>query len=164
MKSGGSGETVDANPDFRDLFRCLNDEGARFLIVGAYAVMFHTEPRYTKDLDIWVEATPENARRVWNALARFGAPMEGVTEQDLCSPELVYQVGVEPNRFDVLMGIRGLEFGDAWEHRVETTYSGEPVSILGLDDTIRAKAAAGRPQDLLDLSRLEARKRGRTQG
>jgi len=150
---------VEENPDFRDLFRCLNDAGARYLVVGAYAVIFHTEPRYTKDLDVWVDPTPENAAKVWNALAEFGAPLADVTMGDLCDPALVYQVGVAPNRFDVLMAVEGLAFSEAWDRRVTSTYAGQLVHILGLDDVIRAKTAAGRPQDLIDLKSLELRKR-----
>ncbi|MCZ6794830.1 MAG: hypothetical protein O7J95_14575 [Planctomycetota bacterium] len=150
---------MEGNPDFRDLFQCLNDGEARYLVVGAYAVIFHTEPRYTKDLGLWVEPEPGNASRVWNAIARFGAPVAELTTEDLCDPELVYQVGVEPNRFDILMAVKGLTFPEAWRNRVESTYADQPIHVLGLDDTIRAKKAAGRPQDLVDLKNLEARKR-----
>lgn len=153
---------METNLDFRDLFRCLNDEGARYLVAGAYAVIFHTEPRFTKDLDIWIDPTRENAKRVWDALARFGAPLSGVATEDFCDPELVYQVGVEPNRFDILMAVKGLAFEDAWERRVQSTYVGEPIAILGLEDTIRAKKSAGRPQDLIDLGHLKSRRRGRS--
>lgn len=150
---------MESNPDFRDLFRCLNDERARYLVVGAYAVIYHTEPRYTKDLGIWVEPNRENAEWVWRALAAFGAPVDELSTADLCDPDLVYQVGMEPNRFDILMGIPGLSFEQAWKGRVSCKYAGEPIRVLGLDDTIASKRAAGRPEDLLDLSRLEAKRR-----
>lgn len=153
---------AETNPDYRDLLRELNSAQARYLVVGAYAVIFHAEPRFTRDIDLWVEPTPENAERVWTALAQFGAPLSDLTKSDLCNPEMVYQIGVAPNRIDVLMGVGGLDFSDAWKNRVESTYGGEPIRFIGLDDLIRAKEAAGRPQDQLDLTLLrEARARRR---
>jgi hypothetical protein len=152
---------VESNPDFKDLFRCLNDAGARYLVVGAYAVIFHTEPRYSKDIDIWVEPSPGNADKVFRALARFGAPLADLTVEDLANVELVYQIGVEPNRIDILMAVNGLRFEDAWAHRVPSRYEDQPVSILSLEDTLASKIAAGRPQDLLDAAALDAaRKKG----
>lgn len=144
------------NPDFRDLFSAFAAAEARFLVVGAYAVIHHTEPRYTKDVDLWVEPTPENAARVLGGLRAFGAPVAGLTEGDLCDPEVVYQIGVEPNRIDLLTSLEGLEFAPAWERGVPTTYGGVPIRVLGLEDLITTKRAAGRPQDLLDAARLEA--------
>jgi hypothetical protein len=149
------------NADFRDLFQCLNDAGVRFLVVGAYAVMYHTEPRYTKGLDVWVEPTPENAERVWKALAEFGAPVSELTVANLQDPELVYQVGIEPNRFDILMAVAGLTFEEAWTNRVSTTYADQTIGILCLDDILRAKTTSARPQDIFDATRLEAAKRRR---
>ncbi len=143
------------NPDFRDLFSELNAAEARYLIVGAHAVTFHSVPRYTKDIDVWIEPTRENAGRAFSALSRFGAPVENVTVDDLCSPGVIFQIGVEPNRIDVLTSIGGLEFGEVWSRRVASTYGGVPISVLGLDDLIVSKKAAGRPQDLLDVEWLE---------
>jgi hypothetical protein len=88
--------------DFRELLSALNAARARYIVVGAYAVMHHTEPRYTKDLDVWVEPTPANARRVLEALRAFGAPTESLAVEDLCDPGVIYQIGVEPVRVDVL--------------------------------------------------------------
>jgi len=124
------------------------------LIVGAYAVMKYTEPRYTKDLDIWVDATPDNARRVFKALAEFGAPMDSVTVADFANPELVFQIGIEPHRIDVMMQIKGLEFSQAWSHRVETNFEDVAIALLSKKDLLISKTAAGRPQDLIDIDRL----------
>ena len=143
------------NPDFRDLFRVLNEEEAEFLVVGAHAVIYHTEPRYTKDLDLWVKPTSENAERVYRALARFGAPLLDISTMDFCNPDLVYQIGVAPNRIDVLMGVSGVDFNSAWADRVESTYGGIPIRIMGKTSLMAAKKAAGRPQDLLDLKKLQ---------
>jgi uncharacterized nucleotidyltransferase DUF6036 len=147
------------NPDFRDLFAALRDADARHLVVGSLAVTYHASPRYSKDIDLWVDPAPENARRVWAALERFGAPLDQLTVQDLSAPETVFQIGVEPNRIDLLTSIAGLSFEAAWQHRVESTYAGIPIYLIGLDDLITAKRSAGRPQDLLDIELLERAKR-----
>jgi hypothetical protein len=101
------------NSDFRDLFAALNAVGARYLVVGGYALALHAEPRFTKGLDIWIDRTPENAQMVWNALAAFGAPVTKVSPSDLASPDLVYQLGVPPSRVDILTSIDGVDFASA---------------------------------------------------
>ncbi len=93
------------NRDFRDLFSELCAVDARFLVIGAHAVMFHAVPRYTKDLDVWIEPSPANARRVHAALARFGAPMESLEVEDLATPGTIFQIGVEPNRIDIVTAV-----------------------------------------------------------
>ena len=143
------------NPDFKDLLRALLSASARFLVVGAHAVAYHTEPRYTKDIDIWVEPSARNAERVWAALLDFGAPLADVSQADFAKPNLVYQMGIEPNRVDILMGIDGVRFATAWRNRVRTSYGGVTIHVLGRSDLIRSKRAAARPQDLLDLERLQ---------
>lgn len=145
-----------SNPDFRDLLYAFCGEGVEFLIVGAHAVMRYTEPRYTKDLDIWVNPTPENASRVMRALAIFGAPLDGVKEADFTDPEVVYQIGVAPSRVDVLTSVAGLHFRDAHDRRVEGTYGGVPVAFPNKEDLIAAKRASARPQDMLDIERMES--------
>lgn len=142
------------NRDFRDLFAEFSARGVRFLVVGAHAVMFYTVPRYTKDLDLWVECSHENAARVLAALDEFGAPLADLTAQDLATAGTVFQIGVEPNRIDLLTEVEGVAFGQAWERAVESTYGEVPIRILAKADLIRAKTAAGRPQDLLDLEWL----------
>lgn len=149
------------NRDFRDLFSALGAAEARFLVVGAYAVIHHTEPRYTKDVDLWVEPTRGNAGRVLAALKAFGAPTAALTEDDLCDPEVVYQIGIEPNRVDLLTSLGDLAFDAAWDRSVETSYGEVPIRVLGLEDLIAVKRAAGRPQDLIDAERLEAARRRR---
>jgi hypothetical protein len=143
------------NPDFRDLFKAFNGEGVEYLLVGAQAVIIHAQPRYTKDMDVWVRASGENAERVFRALATFGAPLEGVTPRDFTDPNLIYQIGVAPNRVDIVMSIAGVDFEAGWANRVESTYGGTPIHVIGKDDLIRAKKASGRPQDLLDVDALE---------
>jgi len=143
------------NPDFKDLLSILNGCEVKYLIVGAYAVMYFTEPRYTKDIDIWIEPTPENAERAWQALAKFGSPLKKVSLADFCNKELIYQIGVAPNRIDIMMDIPGVSFKTAWKNRVASTYDAVPINILNRNELIRAKKKAGREQDRLDLERLK---------
>ena len=158
-RPGRSGGRWALNPDFRDLLSAFCAAEARFLVVGAHAVSFHAIPRYTKDIDFWVEPTPGNARRVWEALARFGAPLEGVSIDDLQTPGTVVQIGVEPNRIDILTRVAGLDFPSAWDRRVSSTYDGVPVAFPCIEDLLVSKRACGRPQDLLDAEWLEKAKR-----
>lgn len=144
-----------ANPDFKDLFSIFNEENVEYLVVGAHAVIYYSVPRYTKDLDVWVNPSRENAERVYRALARFGAPLQNISIKDFQEKDLVYQLGIEPNRIDVIMGIAGIEFASAWKKKRESTYDGVPIHILGKESLIKAKKAAGRPQDLLDLDKLK---------
>lgn len=144
------------NQDYFDMFAALNAANVRYLVVGAYAVGFHVEPRTTKDIDIWVEATAENAQRLFKALAEFGAPLENVTVADFCNEEMVYQIGVPPNRIDIIMGLEGVAFDDAWQNRVEAPYDGQKVTMIGREELIEVKKRAGRPQDVEDLKALEA--------
>jgi hypothetical protein len=150
------------NPDYGDLFRTFNEHRVKYLIVGAYAVIFYAEPRYTKDLDLWVEPTRENADRVWKALAEFGAPLDGLSLQDFSNPELIYQIGVEPNRIDIMMAVPGLEFEAAWNRRAISSYGGQEIFILDLSDLIHAKRTTNRESDRLDLRLLEQAKKGET--
>ncbi|OPX33268.1 hypothetical protein B1H10_06250 [candidate division KSB1 bacterium 4484_188] len=146
------------NSDLIDLLRLLNENQVKYLIVGAYAVIYYAEPRYTKDLDIWVEPSKKNAQKLWKALAEFGAPLENVTIADFQNPEIVFQIGVEPNRIDILMGIEGLTFKTAWKRRLKIQFDSVKVSILSIDDLITSKKMAGRLQDKLDLKYLKKAK------
>lgn len=147
---------MSANHDYKDLFRILNEEAVEYLVVGAHAVIFYAEPRYTKDLDIWVGATSENAKKLWESLSKFGAPLKDVTIGDFTDKDLVYQIGIEPNRIDILMSIAGVEFEEAKKNRQESTYDGVKINIIGKQDLIKAKKASGRKQDILDVERLES--------
>jgi hypothetical protein len=146
---------VAINPDFKDLFAALNETGARYLLVGGYAVAFHAEPRFTKDLAVWTEPDQDNAARVLEALRRFGAPLHELTADDLARPNVVFQMGVAPNRIDIVTGIDGVAFSEAWPGRAETTYGDQRVPVIGRRHLVQNKRASARPQDLLDLAILE---------
>ena len=143
------------NQDFRDLFAALNDAGARYLLVGGYALAVHAVPRFTKDLDVWIEPTPENAALVITALRSFGAAMESLAEPDLARPGVVFQIGVPPNRIDIITEVDGVSFPDAWPARVATSYGDQTIPVIGRAHLIANKRAAGRPQDLVDATLLE---------
>lgn len=145
---------MEISSDFADLLRLLNDEGARYLVIGALAVSYHSQPRATADFDLWVDRSPENAVRVRRALASFGAPIEDLSLQDLTSDDLVYMIGAIPVRIDVLTDISGVTFEAAWPKRVAATFDGVDANVIGLDDLIDNKRAAGRDKDRLDLRRL----------
>jgi hypothetical protein len=143
------------NPDFRDLLSALSAEGAEYVIVGGHAVMFHTTPRFTKDLDIWVRPTIENAERVRRALVAFGAPVDNLTVEDLSVDGTIFQIGVPPNRIDLLTSIQALEFDAAYARSVAGRYGDVPIRLLGIDDLIANKRSVGRKQDEIDVENLE---------
>lgn len=142
------------NRDFLDMLSALSEEGAEFLIVGAHALAVHGHPRATGDLDIWINPTSDNAARTLRALQRFGAPLHDLTADDLSRPTVVFQIGLPPSRIDILTGISGVSFPEAWERRVTVTLEGLSIAILGRDDFITNKRAVGRPKDLSDLALL----------
>ncbi len=143
-----------ANSDFNDLLRIFSANSVKYLVIGGYALIQYTEPRFTKDLDLWIATDSRNASAVYNALREFGAPLSGLTKDDFAEEGYFYQMGVPPVRVDVFMGIPGLEFKLAWERRMETDIDGLIVPYISREDLITAKLASGRPQDLIDAQSL----------
>jgi predicted nucleotidyltransferase len=145
------------SPHYRELLQALNELEIEYLIVGGYAVMKYTEPRYTKDLDLWVHNSPENSKRLYHALARFGAPLahDGITSETFTKNDVVYQIGVAPVRIDISTHIDGVAFEIAWPNRVQGTIFGLPVSFISLADLIINKQATGRDSDLNHLKQLQ---------
>jgi hypothetical protein len=143
------------NPDFVALLRELSAAEARFMVVGGYAVSFHSRPRATGDIDVWVEPTAANAARVFRALRAFGAPLQDLAEADLTRPDVVYQIGVPPRRIDLLTSLTGLSFDDAWADRTPGMLGGLEVPFIGREALIRNKRELGRARDLADLESLE---------
>jgi predicted nucleotidyltransferase len=143
------------NSDSIELLKAFDQENIKYLIVGGYAVGFHAEPRYTKEIDIFISTDPENARAIYRTLVAFGAPLDEIEPEDFQNQELFYQIGVPPNRVDILMGIPGVAFEKAWTNRVQTDVDGVPLKYIALDDLIAAKKASGRDQDLMDIKSLE---------
>jgi hypothetical protein len=143
------------NPDFIDLLRAFIAADVRFLVVGAYALGLHGRPRGTGDLDVWVDATPDNAPRVMHALRAFGAPMQDITEADFSKPGITYQIGVPPGRVDILTDLTGLSFAEAWPERIQGPFGEITVDFIGRQAFIRNKRATGRTKDLADIESLE---------
>jgi hypothetical protein len=146
---------VKTNSDFRDLLAALNAAGAEYLVVGAHALAAHGHPRASKDLDVWVHATVDNAERTYRALAAFGAPLDDLRVDDLSTAGTIFQIGVEPVRIDIITSIDGVDFEEAWPDRVSADYGGQPVSVISRKHLIQNKRAAGRPQDVADVDALE---------
>ena len=144
------------NRDFAEMLKALAAESVEFLVVGAYAVAGHGVPRATGDIDLWVRPTPDNAARVWRALERFGALRSRVSPEAFTQPDVVYQIGLPPNRIDFLTTIDGVAFDDAWAEKVPCVVSGIAFNMLSLRHLLENKRATGRPQDLADVARLQS--------
>lgn len=140
--------------DWRAFIESLNSSGVEYLIVGAVALAYHGFPRYTGDLDIFVRNTPENAQRLEAALARFGFGSVGLKAADFVNSYQVIQLGVAPNRVDLLTSLTGVTFEDAWAGRVEGDLGGIRANFIGRQTLIENKQATGRPQDHADLDAL----------
>ncbi|MGA8618947.1 MAG: nucleotidyltransferase [Candidatus Sulfotelmatobacter sp.] len=143
------------NPHYRELLQLLNEFEVEYLIVGGYAVMKYGEPRYTKDLDVWVNNSEPNSVRVVEALKKFGAPLDQdeINAETFAGKQVVYQIGVAPVRVDILTEITAVEFSDAWRKKVPSSVFGVPVHFISLDDLLTNRRALGRDSDLTDLKR-----------
>jgi hypothetical protein len=144
-------------PDFKELLSIFNAHRVKYLVVGGYAVSFHAQPRVTKDIDLLIKADAENAKTVYAALAKFGAPMEGLTPKDFSERGKFFRLGREPVAVDILPEIDGVDFDQAWEKRIEgviDTATGLTAHFISAADLMTAKIAAGRPQDIADVAAL----------
>lgn len=151
-----------AERDFAELLGSFNKRGVRYLIVGAFAVAFHAIPRYTKDLDLLVEPTEENGRRICLALKDFGFGSLRISSRDFSSKGRFIQLGYEPVRVDLITSIPGVSFAQAWRNRRQGRYGRGRAFFLSLQDLIKNKRAARRKQDLADLEILQKVKRRRS--
>jgi hypothetical protein len=142
------------NSDFRELLQCFAKHRVRYLVVGGYAVIHYAEPRFTKDLDLWLEPSVANARHVAAAFGKFGIPLVEITEADLARPGTQFMLGRSPVMLDFLTSIPPLDFAPCWARRKKVRHDFGRVNYLHKDDLITAKRHAGRPQDLIDLDAL----------
>ncbi len=147
------------SPDFKELLRIFKNYNIRYLIVGGYAVMKYSEPRFTKDLDVFIATDQNNATGVYKALKEFGAPLENLTSKDFSQKGYFYQMGRPPLRVDIMMSIPGIEFDQAWENREFVELDDLTVYFISRSDLIRSKEASGRPQDKMDVDKLKEAER-----
>lgn len=141
--------------DFKEFIRLLNEHSVRYLLVGGYAVAFHGHPRYTKDLDVWIELSGENAGRILEALDEFGFGTLGLKASDFVEEEQIIQLGYPPNRIDILTTLKGLQFEDCYNSRVEVEIQGVHMDFIDIENLKKNKRTTGRPQDLADAENLE---------
>jgi hypothetical protein len=145
---------MELDKDFNEFVELFLEHNVRFLIVGGYALAAHGLPRATGDLDAWVWINPENAQNIMRALNAFGFQNLSLTESDFSKEDSIIQLGYPPFRIDILTSIDGVAFDQAWEKKMVVELNGMNVPFIGRDDLITNKKAAGRPQDIADVSRL----------
>jgi len=153
--------------DFKELLSAFNAHNVKYLVIAGYAVSFHAQPRATKDLDLFIKADPVNANLAYVALASFGAPLAGIDRNDLADPRKFIRFGHPPIAIDILFGIDGLDFDDAWARRIEAVIdpdSGQTAFIISKVDLIASKLAAGRMRDLADVEEILAAESGGLSG
>jgi hypothetical protein len=142
--------------DFLDILSAFSEESVEYMVVGGYAMAFHGHVRATGDIDLWVRIAEENVDRIWRALRIFGAPMFDLVRDDLLSPGMVFQMGVVPNRIDIINRIDGVDFDEAWKEHKLVEIAGITVPVIGKNDLLLNKKAAGRPKDLNDVLWMES--------
>jgi hypothetical protein len=143
------------NQDFKEFLSALNDNSVRYLVVGGYAVALHGHPRYTKDIDVWIDRTDANAERMVQALEDFGFGALGLRKADFLVEDQIIQLGYAPNRIDIITDLPGVEFTSSYEARVVVDVGDILVNFIDLDNLKQNKRTSGRYQDLADLENLE---------
>lgn len=143
------------NQDFKEFIQSLSDNHVRYLVIGGYAVALHGYPRYTKDIDIWIDMSPRNAARMVKALEQFGFGSLGLQAADFVIPDQIIQLGYPPNRIDLITTPPGVDFDTCYPARVQVVIDDITVSFIDRESLIRTKKASGRLQDLADLENLQ---------
>ena len=147
------------NEDYKEMLQNLLDQKVEFLVVGAYALAVHGFPRATGDMDIWIKPNEKNSKKVYKALARFGAPINEIREDEFSQPGLIFQIGVVPRRIDIITKIDAVEFGEADSDKIFVDIDDLKIPVLSIDKLIKNKMATGREKDLLDAKLLKKRSR-----
>ncbi len=140
--------------DYEEILKLFNRHKVKYCIIGAFAVAFYAKPRYTKDIDILIDSSPENAERIIKSLTEFGFEDLDLSEDDLCQEGNIIQLGYEPLRVDIVTSLSGISFDQVWKNKVGADYGREKVYFIGLDDLIQTKRQSSRPQDKVDLDLL----------
>ncbi|QNI33724.1 nucleotidyltransferase [Alloacidobacterium dinghuense] len=147
--------------DHKDLLSAFHIHGVKYIVVGGFAVILHAQPRFTKDMDLFIKADLANAQALYAALAAFGAPLQEIRPEDFTEPGNLFRFGHEPRAFDILPEIPGIDFDAAWERRVEVVIdpaTGLKANFISAEDLIASKLASGRPQDLADADAIRKAK------
>ena len=145
---------MDVCPDYEELLKLLNAHEVKYLVVGAQAVIFYTEPRFTKDMDVWIPPELNDPEKIYHVLKEFGAPLQHISPKDFENKKMIFQIGVAPVRIDLMMNLEGVNILDAWKNRKKGRYGKTSIHFLGPSDLIKNKRKAGRPQDKFDLTKL----------
>ena len=143
------------NADYIDMLKCLSKAGVDYILVGGWAVNMYGYIHATVDLDIWILADADNAKKVYSAVAEFGAPVSEMKPEEFAEYGMIFQIGVAPCRVDIISKISGVRYADAVTRAVQKTIDGIPVRIISLDDLIANKKASGRAKDIADVEVLE---------
>jgi len=143
------------NPDFKEFFQLLNKNNVKYLVIGGFAVAFHGYPRFTKDIDIWLQRNSENAMKVVETLDDFGFKSLGLKIEDFLESETIIQLGYPPNRIDLITSATGVDFDDCYQSMIEEEIDGVRIPFINLDNLKQNKRAAGRTQDLADIDNLK---------
>ncbi|HOY17189.1 MAG TPA: hypothetical protein PLC89_07850 [Haliscomenobacter sp.] len=158
MKKSENNTTIGSmvlDKDFKEFIRLLNENEVRYLVIGGYAVAYHGYPRYTKDIDFWIWADPDNADRLIKTIQDFGLGVLGLQKEDLINPDNVIQLGYEPNRIDLIVALEGLDFESCFSRREDVAFEDLNVHFIGLKDLIQNKLSTGRMKDKVDAKTLE---------
>jgi hypothetical protein len=150
-----TGGSMELNQDFREFFQSLNANRVRYLVVGGFAVALHGHPRYTKDIDVWIDCSAANAKRMVRAIAEFGFASLGLKAADFQEFGQVVQLGIAPNRIDILMSLQGVNFNRCYKQRVTADFGGIVVNFIDVDSLKINKRSTGRAQDRADVENLE---------
>jgi predicted nucleotidyltransferase len=141
--------------DYEEFLELLNRSNVKYVIVGSYALAYHAKPRYTKDMDIFIEPTVENATAILQAIKDFGFPEINLTSEDIIEEDKMVQLGYEPVRIDILSSLSGCTFSEVWNNRIKGKYGDTEVYFIRKDDLIKNKRASGRKQDIVDIDLLK---------
>jgi hypothetical protein len=141
--------------DFKEFIELLNENNVRYLVVGGYAVAFHGHPRYTKDLDLWIELSADNADKILKSLEQFGFESLDLKAEDFLKDDHIIQLGYPPNRIDILTSLKELKFEECFKRRVEVDIQGLHINFIDIENLKKNKRATGRPQDIADADNLE---------
>lgn len=141
--------------DFEDFVKLLNEYGVEYMVVGGYAMAFHGKPRYTGDLDIWINISEANAQKLLKVMNAFGMASLGFEKEDFLQPGYISQIGYPPLRIDILNNIDGVEFTEAYKNRQKLIEGDLEISYIGLQDLLANKIASGRKMDLADVQEIK---------